>query len=599
MAKKPGTAEDAEFMAVIEKPKKLFSFIRPRKAPEITFKITKKMTPKKVILMTLAAVVVVGGGFGIYRLFFYEEPVQMVTGTTVRDSITTLIEGSAVTSPTSFQRLTIPVDGTVKEVFVKQGDVVSVGDRLYTIDTESLEEDIASLESTIADYESQLNDLNESAGNLSVSAPFSGKLIDVTITDGDAVNEDTKLATLVDDSKMLLTLYFSVAYEDSISKGMSADVSVSQYMTQLKGTVVGIEKVSYITAEGAECFKVRIAVDNPGSLKKGLDASATITSSGTEMSPAEAGTLDYFQSKTILAGASGTISPYNMEDSLRVSSGEMLAIIDNDDYAGQITTLQKKINSSKLNLEDLNDSLAECSATADVAGTVIFVNMEPGDEVKSGDSSMAVYNTDTMQIQADINEVQNDYITEGMKVTITKSGASADEMFTGTVTKVSLEATSSNGVAYFPTTIEIDSGGKLSAGVYVSYSITAAQASDVILAPVAAIKQTKEGTCLFIKADAKPDNAVELDEGVVPEGYYAVKVETGLTSNNYVEITNGVSEGVTVFERYVSTGSKASGSDSTSQNSENIVQMVPGQFTVGQMPADFKGGAVFQSRPVG
>ncbi len=182
---------------------------------------------------------------------------------------------------------------------------------------------------------------------------------------------------------------------------------------------------------------------------------------------------------------------------------------------------------------------------------MIFVNIEKGDEIKSGASCMAVYNTDTMQVTANISEVQNDYITEGMDGKITKSGASSDTVLKGTVTKTSLEATSSNGVAYFPTTITIESNGALSAGVYVSYSITAAQASDVVLAPVAAVQYTTAGTCLFIKADAKPDNAVDLNDGVVPDGYYAVAVKTGLTSNNYVEITSGVSEGVTVFERYV------------------------------------------------
>lgn len=546
---------------------------------------SKKMTPKKISLFALSMLVLIGGGYGCYKLFFYEEPVQIVTGTTTRDSITTVISGTAVTSPTSFQMLTVPVDGTVKEVNVSQGDTVAVGAPLYTIDSESIETDIANLEASVADYESQLKDLVENVNNLTVSAPFAGKVTGITVEDGDEVSANTTIATLVNDSQMILELYFSVAYWDDITIGMSANVSIAQYMTELEGTVLSTKKVSYITSEGTECFKVTIAIDNPGSLTEGLEATATLSSSGVELSPADSGTLACSKTKKITAGASGTISLTNLEDSLKVSSGELLAVIDNDDYSDQISTLEKKIESANLSLADYNETLSDCVATAEVVGTVIFVRIEAGDEVSAGASSMAIYNTDAMEIEANINEVQNEYITLGMDVTITKSGASVDEQFTGKVTAVSLEGTSSNGVAYFPTTISIDSKGELSAGVYVSYSITAAQAADVILAPVAAVKQTTEGTCLFIQADSRPDNAVDLGEGVeVPEGYYAVPVKTGLTSNNLVEITSGVEEGVTVFEQYVVTSS-VSGSDKTSETSDDAV------FQPGSMPnGSFPGG---------
>ena len=166
-----------------------------------------------------------------------------------------------------------------------------------------------------------------------------------------------------------------------------------------------------------------------------------------------------------------------------------------------MTTMRRRSNlwkrrSSRQNasLAELQETLENCSATADVSGTVIFVNIESGDEVTQGASCMAIYNTDTMQIEADIDELEASYIELGMDVTITKSGVSGDTEFTGTVTGVSLEGTSSNGIAYFPTTITIDSEGDLSSGVYVSYSITAAQAEDVVLAPIAALQSTTAGT---------------------------------------------------------------------------------------------------------
>ena len=572
---------------VESKPRKLFSRKKRNAAGGDTFKKSKKITIRNIILLVLILIILAGGGYGVYRLFFYEEPMEIVTGTTKRDSITTVIEGTATTEPTVFQMLTIPVSGTVREVLVSQGDEVQVGDALYTIDTTDLDKDIADVESSIANYETQLATYNENLANMTVTAPFSGKLINTTtVITGDTVNSGSRIATIVDDSKMKLALYFNNSYMDYVKKGMSAEVSIPQYMTTLTGTVTAIDNVSYISGEGTVCFKVTVTVDNPGSLTQGLEATATIISDGLVISPADSGALDYNQTKSVTAKVGGTIDYMNVQDYLKVSSGEVLVVLSNDSYANQITTLEKQIASAKLNLEDLQENLADCEPKASVAGTVIFVRIEAGDSVNAGTSAMAIYNTDTMQIEADISESDNDLITEGMTVKITKSGSSGTT-FTGTVTKKSLEATASNGVAYFPTTITIESNGALSPGIYVTYSITAAEASDVVLAPIAALQQTTAGTCLFIQAGTKPDDAVELKAGVVPDGFYAVPVETGLTSNNYVEIKSGANEGVTVFERYVQKNT-TTGSNETSETSDNV----------GAMPSGFPGGGNF-TRPDG
>ena len=332
----------------------------------------KKIRPRTIVLLVVAAMILGGGGYGVYRLFFYEEPVQIVTGTTVRDSITTVIEGSAVTSPTSFQMLTIPVDGTVGDVFAQQGDAVEVGDPLYSIDTETVEEDIAAAEATISDYEDQLADLYESVGNLTITAPFAGKLTDVAVEDGDALGTNTVLATIIDDSRMYLDLFFSVAYSDVITTGMSATVLIPQYMTELMGTVESIKNVSYITAEGAECFKVTIVMDNPGALIEGLTATVAISADGHELYPADTGSLEAYETKTIIAKVSGTVALRNLEESLIVSSGQVLAVIENDSYDSQIDTLEKKIEAASLNLENLNETLADCSATAEQSASVSF-----------------------------------------------------------------------------------------------------------------------------------------------------------------------------------------------------------------------------------
>ena len=145
-----------------------------------------------------------------------------------------------------------------------------------------------------------------------------------------------------------------------------------------------------------------------------------------------------------------------------------------------------------------------------------MVGVQEGESPRqAGQTVVTLYNLDAMTITANIDELDIDNITMGMEVDITQSGAESDTHYTGTVTAISYEATNTNGVAYFPITITIPSEGALSAGVNVSYTITVGDESEGVLAPIAALQSTSEGTCLFVKADNRPENAVDLEDGVV------------------------------------------------------------------------------------
>ena len=74
----------------------------------------------------------------------------------------------------------------------------------------------------------------------------------------------TKIATLVDDSKMRLSMYVNYAYQNDIAVGQSAVVSIPASMTQVTGTVEAVNMVRYITPEGSQCFEVVLVMDNPG-----------------------------------------------------------------------------------------------------------------------------------------------------------------------------------------------------------------------------------------------------------------------------------------------------------------------------------------------
>ena len=587
--------------------------IMPQETPQVPKKIRRKFPIKRAVALVVAAAVVVGGGFGIKTLFFQNETQTALTETTTYGSLSTVIEGTGTTMPADSVTYTTASTTEITGVYVSAGDTVEAGDLLYIQDDSELDEEIeeyqdelTELQNTLSDASDQLSELNERLADLKVTAPFSGRITDVTVRTGDTVGSGTKLATLVDDSKMTLTQYFSYAYEDQVYVGMKAGVSIASLMTTLDGTVTEIKKVDRVTAEGTRCFAVTVTLDNPGALTEGMSgAGYLLTDGGEKLYPAVEGTLEPYASEDITATESGKLTAVNVDDYETVTAGTTLFVIDGSDLEDQVETTQRSITQTQEKITQTQEKITEAEekrsdyqVTAEISGKIIMVGVQEGEAPRqAGQTAVTLYNLDAMTITANIDELDIDNITMGMEVDITQSGAESDTHYTGTVTAISYEATNTNGVAYFPITITIPSEGALSAGVNVSYTITVGDESEGVLAPIAALKSTSEGTCLFVKADTRPDNAVDLEDGVVPDGFYAVPVETGVSNSQYVRILSGVEEGVEVFTRYQQAA--PSGGDTTSQSGEEQEFQGMGDFSGGRPSGMEPGGGMMPGGNMG
>ena len=560
----------------------------------------RRRTVRRGAALLLVLALAAGAALGGKALFFSGEEQTPLTEQTTYGSLSTTLSGTGTTMPADSVTYTTASEAEITGVYVSAGDTVEVGELLYTQDDSELDDQIEEYQDQITEQENQLDDyqeqlaqLQEEIAALTVKAPFAGRITDVAVDMGDNMAAGTKLATLVDDSQMCLTQYFSYAYEDQVYVGMKVGVSVASLMLNQEGTVTDIQMVDRVTAEGTHCFAVTVTLDNPGAFTEGMTgAGYLVADSGEKLYPSVEGELEYRRSQDLTAEVGGEVTGIGAVDYEQVSAGAVLVQLDGADYQKQVESVNKQITQTQEKIVQLQEKSAETeekrsdyAVTAELAGKIIMVNVREGESPReAGQTAVVLYNLDSMTITANIDELDIDGIAMGMEVDITQSGAESDTHYTGTVTEISYEATNSNGVAYFPITITIPSGGALSAGVNVSYSITVGDESEGVLAPIAALKSTSQGTCLFVKADAAPDNAVELEDGVVPDGFYAVPVETGVSNSRYVRILSGVEEGVEVFTRYQQTA--PSGGDTTSQGQSEEQSGFPGG---GEMP-DFGGG---------
>ncbi len=526
---------------------------------------------KRLIALGLAAAILGGGGFALYRFLTAtdEEVGEIFPATAMIGTIQSKVSGRGTARAKESAAITLTQSGIVEEVFVTGGQTVMAGDPLYTIYSEAAE-------TQLSQAQEEMDKLLEEANNLTVRAPFSGKLIEVQDFQIDQqVGEGAKVATLVNDKQLKLSLYFSYAYENDIYVGQSVDVSIPAMMRSFTGRVDKINRVSFISTEGAVHFEVEIVFDNPGTLTAGMDASAVLTAGdGSAIYPYQNGQTEYFETRDVLAKASGPVAGLgNLLDYANVEAGEALL------YLGS-STIDEKIQEQQKKLEEAQEAMADFNAVAPIDGTVTSCNLVEGQEVKSGDTVIMISNNVTMLVTISVDDRNISFIKPGSYVDLKDYN---DNVFQGLVTSIDMSGSqggdgmmggmggSSSGTKY-PVTLTVDNfGGELMEGMGLQYSFVTSESEACVMVPTACVQYFPDmdgNRCsvVFVQRTERPDDVPELQFPEIQpgvkrtfpteeEGYYPVVVETGIADAQNVEIKSGVEDGDTVFLNYTVTDS--------------------------------------------
>ena len=364
------------------------------------------------------------------------------------------------------------------------------------------------------------------------------------------------MATLADDTVLRLTQYYSYAYEGMLYAGQSVDVSIPALMTSLTGTVEKVNMVSRITAEGSRLFSAQIVVENPGTLTAGMVASATAAVDGETVYPYESAELEYNRVGDLCSTVSGTIISSSLVDYLSVSAGQVLVRIDGEDSESEIFALQERIDNAQKELDSAEKNLANCEAVAPISGTVMGLMLSEGMEVAANTGAVTISDMTTIIVDATVDERNVSYVKPGMSVEVDRWGST----YFGVVDSLSLNSQAQNGVASYPMVISVDNyDGTLMTGSYINYSLVASQNDNCLVVPIQCVKSVtmpdgSAGDVVFVQGE-RPETAVDVDLEMmgVPEGFWAVPVETGIADDYYVEIKSGVEADTVVFTQMMAT----------------------------------------------
>lgn len=512
-----------------------------------------KKKRRKLIRRIIVLVVVIAAAVGAWWFFLRDKQpeAQVVTDVVSYGSITSTVEGSGLTKAKKSETITLTTAGTVQDVLVTEGQQVTAGTPLFTVDSEAARTAVEKARKDVEGYEKQLRTLQKDIAGLNLAAGYPGKLMEtVTLNPGDTITKGQKVAVLADDTRLRLEQYYSYAYEGTIKVGQTMDVSIPSLMTSVKGTVEAVHMVSRITPEGSKLFSVDVLVPNDGALTADMAASATATVNGETVYPYEAGKLAYYRTGDLCSTVNGTVISSDLVDYLQVKEGQVLVRIDGEDSESEIFSVQQSLEEAQKALETAQKNLNNCNAVAPIDGTVIGLGIQAGQEIEANTTVLTIADTSTIVVDATVDERNVSYVKPGMMVTIDQWGTT----FQGIVESVSLNSKAENGVASYPMVISVDNvDGTLMTGSYINYSLVASENDNCLVVPIQCVKSVpmedgSTGDVVFVQGD-RPDNAIDLSVPVegVPEGFWAVPVETGISDTYNVEIKSGVEEGAVVF----------------------------------------------------
>lgn len=516
-----------------------------------------------VVVAALAARFLLGGNrAGSTQASYTQASVE-------RGSIVSSLSGSGTLQPADSYTVTTLVEGEILSAEFEEGDVVEKDMILYEIDSSDASNNIEKSQLSLSQAQrSYANTLEDQY----VTAPISGQLYRLDVEVGDEVTKGQSIGTVRQSDTMDLVVPFPADDAQTFYLGQPATVTLDNTFETLDGVVKSISGSDTVGTGNTITRNVTIRVTNPGGL--GADQAASATVGGIACSAP--GTFAYPAESSVTASASGTVTSVHVTEGSYVSKDQTILTLGGDDLDETIQNAKDSLRNAELSMENTQEQLENYTVTAPIQGTIVDKNYKAGETVESGSTLCIIYDLSYLQMTLSIDELDISSVAVGQEVTVT-ADAVEGKSYTGVITKVSVAGNTSGGITSYPVTVRIDETDGLRPGMNVDAQIVLAQAEDTLVIPNSALSR---GNLVLITEDSP--SAVNAVEGEAPEGYVYVQVETGVSDDDYIQITSGLQEGDSVA--YIS--------QQSSDSSFSMMGGMMGAMGGGGMPAGGGGGGM-------
>lgn len=455
-----------------------------------------------------------------------------------RRDIVNVYDGSGTINAADSYTVKSLVTGTVLTADFELGDTIQKGDVLYVIDSSDVEGDLESAQLSVSQAQRSYDD---AADARNVRTKIGGEVSSFAVAAGDAVQAGQTVATVRDTSVMLLAVDFPAAEAQSFAVGQAAQVMPDTTFEVLNGTIRSVSGADPSGDASLMTCTVTIAVPNAGSLTTAQAAVAQVNG----VSSLNSAHFAYQREETVVAAASGTVSELCVREGSTVRQDDVLLRITGKDLDKQAQNAADNLRSAELRMSSAERNISHYTIDAPISGTIVDKKVKAGDKLSANDTAMqnlcTIYDMSYLEMKLNVDELKIRSLEVGQEVEIT-ADAVPGETYKGVISSILVAGTTANGSTSYPVTVRIDDMGELLPGMNATAKITTASVKNVLALPNAALVR---GSYVLVTKDS-PSAANAETSMTAPDGYVYVKVTTGISDDDYIEVKSGLQEGDTI-----------------------------------------------------
>ena len=455
-----------------------------------------------------------------------------------RRDIVNVYDGSGTINAADSYTVKSLVTGTVLTADFELGDSIEKGDILYTIDISDVENNLASAQLSVEQAQRNYDDI---ADMQNVRTKISGEVSSFAVAAGDAVQAGQAVATIRDTSVMLLAVDFPAAEAQNFVAGQAAQVMPDTTFETLNGTIRSVSGADPAGDASLMTCTVTIAVPNAGSLTTAQAAVAQVNG----VSSLNSAHFTYQREETVVAAASGTVSELCVKEGSTVRQDDVILRITGKDLDKQTRNAADSLRAAELQMSSAEKTISHYTIDAPISGTIVDKKVKAGDKLSANDTAMqnlcTIYDMSYLEMKLNVDELKIRSLEVGQEVDIT-ADAVPGETYKGVISSILVAGTTANGSTSYPVTVRIDDMGELLPGMNATAKITTASVKNVLALPNAALVR---GSYVLVTKDS-PSAANAETSMTAPDGYVYVKVTTGISDDDYIEVKSGLQEGDTI-----------------------------------------------------
>ncbi len=223
------------------------------------------------------------------------------------------------------------------------------------------------------------------------------------------------------------------------------------------------------------------------------------------------------------------------------------------DTTSKITDDTDSVTDATDELADANTAVANMTVKSPIAGLVTSVVSGNGSTGKAGEVSLTVSDMSTMKVKVSVDELDITTVAAGQKATI-KFDALADKTFTGNVESAAQSGTTTDNTTTYDVIVSVNAPTGIRLGMNANVTIAIQSKENAIVIPAEALIESNNKKFVRVAATDTTTNDEKSNTSTASNGKL-VEITTGIETEDYIEVTKGVTEGQSLIVQLASSTS--------------------------------------------